>query len=350
MKNKLIKKTLKIFFIIFFFGGFIALFTSAAITKITSNYSNYFGYSMVTVQSESMAASGIHKGDKYLIYSKDKYNTGDIIVFQYQNELWFHEIVECKENNTYQTKGSSNLLIDPFTITKDQIKGKSTGVCLNGFFPEFPIILIISAYAFYLAYCIWSIIDLIKQKNLFEDKLLKQVQNNSVLVNCILVILIVVLMSASMYPVRSAQVMTYYTESSVNYEMVIESQYLTYTGNAVTKYNNNSGEKQIIVPEYHGENAITSIDSNVFTNNNSVEVIDLPSTITSIAQFNFLLCRNLNTLIIRAENPPSWTSWFGLQLGTNVKIYVPDSSLEKYKSARGWSQFKNQIYPLSTYN
>lgn len=351
--KKIIKRSLVIFFIIFFSIELLFL-GSNIITRITEkdNQPNYFGYSVVVVKSESMTASGIKRGSRYLIQKKSDYSVGDIIVFEHNNELWFHEIIDQVESQ-YQTKGSSNKLKDPFLISKQNIKGRYTGYCVDWLFPALPITFLTINYILFMSYCAYFI-----YKNIYteydENHLIdpvdydgtenKSLNNN---INIVLIILVSIYLF-NLMPVRSAQVSACTFESQTSYQKIQET--VIYQGNSVIDYDNNSGETEIIIENIVDGETITVIESGVINNNRTVEVIDLPDTIKKIGQLNFLLCPNLKVLIVRAETPPSWTSWFGLQLNSNVKIYVPDSAIKNYRKASGWEQFKNQIYSLSQYN
>ena len=64
--------------------------------------------------------------------------------------------------------------------------------------------------------------------------------------------------------------------------------------------------------------------------------------------------RNLASVLVESNNPPKITNISGFFYGNRTtnfaKIYVPDSSLEKYKQADVWRDYKDFIYPLSDYH
>ena len=78
----------------------------------------------------------------------------------------------------------------------------------------------------------------------------------------------------------------------------------------------------------------------------NLNFVDLPDTLTSIGQQAFF-GSPIATLICRATTPPS--------LGANaiyghspaLVIFVPDASVEAYKTATNWSQYASRIYPMS---
>ena len=79
-------------------------------------------------------------------------------------------------------------------------------------------------------------------------------------------------------------------------------------------------------------------------------LIDFPSTMTSIGtnptNRGYVGLR----IICRALVPPSFAgNWSFTPGGKPTAIYVPDKSVDIYKSASGWSDSKSIIYPLSNY-
>ena len=74
---------------------------------------------------------------------------------------------------------------------------------------------------------------------------------------------------------------------------------------------------------------------------------DLPSTITEINSQAFAYS-TIKTLICRSLDPPSIGTY--TFLGVYVSnIYVPDTSVEAYKTATGWSEYASKIKGLSEY-
>jgi hypothetical protein len=71
----------------------------------------------------------------------------------------------------------------------------------------------------------------------------------------------------------------------------------------------------------------------------------IPSQVTSIDG----LPNNLpfNSLVIEATTPPTLSSSYAS--GLSATIYVPDESVDAYKSASGWLGNANQIHPISEY-
>lgn len=60
-------------------------------------------------------------------------------------------------------------------------------------------------------------------------------------------------------------------------------------------------------------------------------------------------CTSLERIIIRATTPPALSNINAFKNTNNCPIYVPDASVEAYKTATNWSQFSDRIKPLSEY-
>lgn len=83
-----------------------------------------------------------------------------------------------------------------------------------------------------------------------------------------------------------------------------------------------------------------------------LEYIRIPSTVTSIGAYALRDCASLETVICDATTPPSLGSnaFSGSKIASGEGvIYVPDASVDAYKSATNWSQYSDRIYPLSVY-
>lgn len=79
-----------------------------------------------------------------------------------------------------------------------------------------------------------------------------------------------------------------------------------------------------------------------------VESLDIPATITSIGDFAFFDgIKSDGTVICHAIAPP--TAGSQIFHGFNGSIYVPDESVDAYKTKENWTSYANMIKPLSTY-
>lgn len=96
--------------------------------------------------------------------------------------------------------------------------------------------------------------------------------------------------------------------------------------------------QQIVLPE-----GVQTIGNRLGNNCQSLTLIDLPSTVTSIGQYTS--SGSVTTFICRAITPPALASNIGIN--GNGKIYVPDQSIADYKAASNWSQRSSQIVGIS---
>lgn len=94
----------------------------------------------------------------------------------------------------------------------------------------------------------------------------------------------------------------------------------------------------------------TTIGDYAFNGCSSIKSIELPSTVTTIGQNAFENCTGLTRISITAETPPSLGSSAFANCSALTSIYVPDESVEAYKTATNWSAYANKILPLSQYN
>ena len=113
---------------------------------------------------------------------------------------------------------------------------------------------------------------------------------------------------------------------------------------------NINGWKEITLPD-----SVTKIGTRCFYSNYYVKKIDVGTGVSSIGQYGFGNCTRLEVFIIRATTPPSTSSYDPLyNSGTHesnpgMKIYVPDASLNAYKTASYWKNHATKIFPLSQY-
>ena len=111
--------------------------------------------------------------------------------------------------------------------------------------------------------------------------------------------------------------------------------------------------EEIELPETVINGTLPSSTTGMFEKSRNLRKIDIKATFSSILDTRFIYeCYNLEALIFRQENPPTIDSTSGLTPRTHrsavLKIYVPDLSVEAYKTAGGgWSFYTDIIYPLS---
>lgn len=161
----------------------------------------------------------------------------------------------------------------------------------------------------------------------------------------------------------------------------------TLTPNIESMYRDRKGLTNVVIQE-----GVTSIGSNAFQNCTSLATVTLPSTLTEIKQYAFYNCpltsitipegvtiiggnafykplftrfvipstvvttgnyfitqgTNLDELVMLPTTPPTLN---GVNVNTwgkaTWKLYVPDASLNDYKTAQNWSSFASRTYPIS---
>ena len=124
---------------------------SFAVTRKNVGVPMAFGFSIISISSESMLNSGFDVGDKAFVRRVDNYKVGDFVVFfdyvdpncsspekvtpdlvPYKkprtSRIVFHEIIEIitdtNGKNWYRTKGTNNLLPDGNLIYENYLIGK----------------------------------------------------------------------------------------------------------------------------------------------------------------------------------------------------------------------------------
>ena len=84
-------------------------------------------------------------------------------------------------------------------------------------------------------------------------------------------------------------------------------------------------------------------DGGMFIN---ATLIVLPNTLETIEAWGISQMPNLKTLVVKAVTPPSIGGYIDIKASA---IYVPNESVEAYKTATNWSNFSDRIKPLSEY-
>ena len=71
--------------------------------------------------------------------------------------------------------------------------------------------------------------------------------------------------------------------------------------------------------------------------------------VTTIGMNAFYKCPNLSRVVINNSTPPTRSSNAFASCSSDLAFYVPDSAVEAYKTATGWTSFASRIKPLSEY-
>ena len=104
-----------------------------------------------------------------------------------------------------------------------------------------------------------------------------------------------------------------------------------------------SESSYFVVPEgctTYGNHAIGRYNCHIVT-------LDLPSTSEEFQGWFMYQCQDLQTIKLRATTPPAVTSNTLSGIPSRVQFYVPDASVEAYKTANTWSSYASRIHPLS---
>ena len=93
-------------------------------------------------------------------------------------------------------------------------------------------------------------------------------------------------------------------------------------------------------------NSVTSIGNYAFSSCTGLTSIKLPNSVTSIGDYAFYYCSDLTDVYCWAENVPATGSDAFKNVNiTSATLYVPEVSLDAYKTTEPWSGFGN-IVPI----
>lgn len=116
-------------------------------------------------------------------------------------------------------------------------------------------------------------------------------------------------------------------------------------GNGVTRIGAYAFEyctnlQNIVIP-----NSVTSIETETFYECTSLTSVTIPNSVTNIGGLAFYRCYNLGTIYNYATTPQTVSSAEGGAFGSVPKssciLYVPEESIDAYKAADVWKDFKN---------
>ncbi len=96
--------------------------------------------------------------------------------------------------------------------------------------------------------------------------------------------------------------------------------------------------------------SVTKIESAAFENCISLTSVTIPNSVTEIEDFAFDDCTSLKSVYCKPTTPPTMVSYSHNSSShafddnaSGRKIYVPRASVDKYKSADGWSEYASDI-------
>ncbi len=94
-------------------------------------------------------------------------------------------------------------------------------------------------------------------------------------------------------------------------------------------------------------NSVTSIGHGAFSLCYSLTSITIPNSVISIGYAAFYYCSSLTYITCEAVNPPTLGDNAFEGVNKSIPLYVPSSSVQQYKLAKGWKDFTN-IQPISS--
>lgn len=98
--------------------------------------------------------------------------------------------------------------------------------------------------------------------------------------------------------------------------------------------------KEMTLPE-----GMTTISANIVGNCTNLTKVELPASVIKLEE-GFTECSSLTSLICHAPVPPEFRG-FSWGIDTqNLKIYVPQEAVDKYKQAEVWKDYANIIFPI----
>jgi hypothetical protein len=93
---------------------------------------------------------------------------------------------------------------------------------------------------------------------------------------------------------------------------------------------------------------LSSIGNSAFNSCYSLTSINLPANLSSIGNSAFISCYSILKYVFNRTTPPTLANTNAFSnINSICKIYVPDESVDAYKSATNWITYADYIYPIS---
>ena len=99
--------------------------------------------------------------------------------------------------------------------------------------------------------------------------------------------------------------------------------------------------KNVYVPD-----GVITIGGYAFEGGNALQEVRFPNTVTSIGSQAFSNCTSMTIFVCEAIIPPALGSNV-FRYATNAIIYVPDASVDTYKTTSGWSSLASRIKSIN---
>jgi hypothetical protein len=124
-------------------------------------------------------------------------------------------------------------------------------------------------------------------------------------------------------------------------------QYVRMPNAVITKINSTAFSQCYALEEFDIPESVTTIGANAFVNCKALRHVVLPAGFTSMDWSVFQGCTSLEYIVCKPTTPPSCGN--NCFSGSTCNIYVPDESVEDYKTASGWTGYASRIKPMSEF-